>query len=620
MNNKLRILLAKFSKAFPITFIAVIVAFSIIQAPASGRTGDERSKSDETRPLRFKNVIERLSPSFEIEGFSFMPGVGFIDFDNDGFLDVYAVNGKGNPSGLFRSNQDGSFTNVAARARVTNLGQGTGVAVGDLNNDGFDDMYVANGSTIGDGVDSNDGPDRLYINNRNGTFREIAVAAGIREDGFNTSVAFFDYNKDGLLDIVVGRWVDFDFNPASAGRDVVPGAPSRLYRNNGNLTFTDVSARARIGNPRYNTWAIACFDYDNDDDVDVLLAYERGPIDVYRNNDNGTFTRVTERSGDVNAYGAWMGLAVGDYDNDGNFDIYSSNISDLRMTRDASIPPLVVPPPSTWDNPRPTLFRNNGDGTFTETSRASTNSQFQQFSWGCAFADFDNDGWQDITIAMNLAPVGVVGLEKEGAGPGRLLLNNRDGLFTDLTHAAGITNLGPDGNYLDGRGLAIADFNKDGAMDIFLQNVPQFEEQFPFGKTLIPGKGKPKFFKNQGTGNNWIELKLVGTGRSNLNAVGAKIVLTTRRNKQYRTIFGGGSIYGASSRIVHFGLGDEKRGDIEILWPDGRRQQIHNASANRIWTVVEGHNPSVEDLRFEDRDDKRSEDRDERRIADDDNR
>jgi hypothetical protein len=357
-----------------------------------------------------------------------------------------------------------------------------------------------------------------------------------------------------------------------------------------------VSAQAHIGNPRYNTWAVACFDYDNDNDVDILFGYERGPIDVYRNNNDGTFSRVTDQSGDVTAYGAWMGLAVGDYNNDGNFDIYSSNISDMRITRDPELPPLVVPPPSTWDIPRPTLFRNNGDGTFTETDRAVTNSHFQQFSWGCAFADFDNDGWQDIFLAMNLAPVGVIGREKEGAGPSKLLINNKNETFTDMTFAAGTANVGPDGNYLDGRGLAIADFNRDGAMDIFLQNVPQFEEPFPFGKTLIRGKGTPKFFENQGTGNNWVELKLVGTGRSNLNAVGAKIILTTKQNnKQYRTVYGGGSVYSASSRIVHFGLGDEKKGDIEITWPDGERQQIRNVAANRIWTIIEGSNQSVVD-------------------------
>ena len=149
MNSKLRIWGEKLSKAFPITFIAVIAAFSIIHPPASYRSAQAQSSSGGTQPLRFNNIVDKLSPPFEIRGFSFMPGAGFIDFDNDGFLDVYVVNGKGNPGGLFRNNQDGSFTDVAAQAGVANFGQGTGVAVGDLNNDGFDDMYVANGSTSG---------------------------------------------------------------------------------------------------------------------------------------------------------------------------------------------------------------------------------------------------------------------------------------------------------------------------------------------------------------------------------------------------------------------------------------------------------------------------------------
>src|SRR5262245_39014281 len=163
MNSKLRILRAKLWVVFPIALITGVAALSIVQAPYSNRSAQAQANQGVTRPLQFKNIIDKLSPSFVIREFSFMPGVGFIDFDNDGFLDIYVTSGKGFPSALFHNNQNGSFTDVAEQAGVTNLGQGTGVAVGDLNNDGFDDIYVANGSTIGDGIDSNDGPDRLYI-------------------------------------------------------------------------------------------------------------------------------------------------------------------------------------------------------------------------------------------------------------------------------------------------------------------------------------------------------------------------------------------------------------------------------------------------------------------------
>ncbi|MFA5984256.1 MAG: CRTAC1 family protein [Methylococcaceae bacterium] len=583
----------------PSSTAVVVLSFLGLMAGSNNLAAKEKQPR---KQLQFENIAAKLKPAFQTEGFSFMPGVGFIDYNNDSHLDIYVMNGKGKPNGLYRSNADGSFTDVAAAAGVADLGQGLGVAVGDLNNDGFDDLYVANGTTIGDGLDSQDGPDKLYINNRDGTFREISAQAGISENGVTSSVAMADYDNDGDLDIMVGRWVDFDFNPADAGRDIIPFASSHLYRNNGNLTFTDVTAEANVV-AGYNTWAIVWMDYDNDVDMDLFLAYERGPIDVFRNDGKGKFTRVTEQSGDLNAYGAWMGITVGDYNNDGLFDIFSTNISDLRITRDPALPPLVVPPPSTWDNPRPTLFRNNGDGTFTDVGKQAINSEQEKFSWGCAFADFNNDGWVDIYDAMNLAPVGVIGREREGAGPGGLHINNGDGTFDNQIFSANMANFGDDGNYLDARGLAIADFNKDGQMDLFLQNVAQFEEIFPFGKTIIPGKGTAKFFKNLGTDNNWLELRLIGAApKTNLNAVGAKVTLTTRSGKkQVRTIVGGASTYSASSRIIHFGLKNEKIANLEVRWPNGYTQWFDAIPANKLLTLVEGRTKVIQESDFEGR-------------------
>ena len=534
--------------------------------------------------VQFNNIASRLG-GFELDGFSFMPGVAVIDYNNDSFQDIYVANGKGQPNALFRNNRNGTFTNVADRAGVADLGQTSGLAVGDINNDGCDDLYVGSGSTVGDGLDSNDGPDSLYLNDCRGGFVDIAKKAGIKEDGFTSSVSMADYDNDGDLDILVGRWIDFDFNPANAGRDVVPAAPSHLYRNNGNLTFTDVTEEANVVT-NYNTWSVAWLDYDDDSDVDLFLGTERGPIDVFKNDGKGHFTKVTQQAGDLRAYGAWMGLTTGDYNNDGLIDLFGTNISDLRITRSPSLPALVVPPPDTWDNPRPTVFRNNGDGTFSDVGAQTINSMFEQFSWGCAFEDFNNDGLLDLFVSMNMAPVGVIGLEREGAGPSKLRLNNGNGSFTDVTFAAGVANFGPDGNYLDGRGMVTLDFDKDGRMDYFQVNVPQFVEGFPFGKTPIQGKGLPKFFHNRSSTGDWLELRLIGGRGTNRNAIGAKVTVTTRDGRrQVRTIGSGTSAFSAPSRILHFGLANDSVAKVEVRWPNGTTQRFGRLGKNSIWTL-----------------------------------
>ena len=576
-----------------LVLVATAVALCAHALPSWAVEGKKTDRGETQKPkaLHFQNIIDKFNPPFQIDGFSFMPGVGMIDFNNDGLIDIFFVNGTGHSAALYRNNGNGTFTDVAAQAGLAvpfTQGIPSGLAVGDINNDGCDDIYVAVGSSIVPGTVVDDGPDRLYLNNCNGTFTDITTKAGIHEDGNNTSVAFADVDGDGFLDLIVGRWVGFGINDPSLGRNQVPGRASRLYHNNGNNTFTDITETAHFGNDDFNTWSIAAYDYDNDGHVDVFLGYERGPIDVFHNNGDGTFTKVTDFAGDLKAFGAWMGIGVGDFDGDGCIDLHASNISDLRITRDPSLPPLVVPPPSTWDNPRPTLFHSNCDNTWTDVGLTSTNSSTLKFSWGTTFADFNNDGLQDVYLAENMAPVGVIGKEPQGAGPGALLLNNGNGTFTEDVFAAGVANTGPDGNYLDARGMAVADLNNDGQLDFIVVNVPQFVEPFPFGKTPIAGKSIPKVFLSQGTNNNWIELNLIGTGKSNRNAIGAVVTLTTHSGRQMRTVAGGTSAYSAPSRIVHFGLGRDREAKISVKWPDGKVQIFRDVPINRVLTVTQG--------------------------------
>lgn len=545
--------------------------------------------------LKFSDSAPQHMPGFEMDGFSFLPGTAVFDYDNNQWPDIYVLNGKGSPNALYRNMGDDGFVESGQLANLADLGQGTGLAVGDLNNDGYDDLYLAQGTTVGDGIDSLDGLDRVFINQGNGSFVDITPDSGINEPGFSTAIAMADYDSDGDLDIAVGRFIDFDFNDPTANR-TNPTKRTHLYRNNGDLTFTEVSQELGVI-ADFNTWAISWFDYDRDGDIDLFLAHEQGPISIFNNDGAGHFDNVTEQAGDVKAFGAWMGLAIGDYNNDGWQDIFATNISDLRVTRNPALPPLAVPPPETWDNPWPALFRNNGDGTFTELGEQAGVSIPQEFSWGTFFADFNNDGWQDLYVAQNFAPVGVINTADEGAGPGRVFINQRNGRFVDVAAISGAANTSASGDYLDARGAAYTDFNRDGRIDILLQNAPQFEELFPFGSTLKPGTGVLRLWVNESSDNNrWIGLQLVGSAPSNCNAVGAKVRLRSRGRWQYREITGGGSAFSYSERIVHFGLGRSRWARVEVTWPDGQQQTFNHLSSNRYWTIKQGGGEPVSNV------------------------
>ncbi len=566
--------------------LAVTLAISTTAIAESTKASKKAEKNSE---LIFKDVLAGFNPSFEMKGRSFMPGVAFIDYDNDSWIDIYIANGDGQPNALYRNLGNGSYVDLAPSAGVADLGYTTGVAVGDLNNDGYDDIYVGNQPSMGDGVNFPDGPDKLYINNKNGTFREIGVPAGIHEDGFTTSIAFLDYDGDGFLDIVVARFIDMDTFDPGANR-TNPTVRSHLYHNNGDLTFTDVTEKVGMGSD-FLTWSVAAFDYDNDGDIDIFLGHEQGPIAVFKNNGNSTFTDVTAQSGDLKDYGAWMGLAIGDYNNDGLQDIYATNLGDVRVTRDPSRPPIVVPPPETWDQPWPTLFRNNGDGTFTDVGDQAGVKVPYEVSWGTVFADFNNDGWQDIYMAQNLGFVGLIGDAGNGAGPGRLFVNQRNGTFKEEVEAAGAANVGP-GGWMDGRGTASADINKDGLMDFYVVNTSMYENTPPFN--LIAGSGKPHLFENRTkTDNHWLQLRLIGKNGSNHNAVGAKVEIKSKANtqagiKQINTVYGGGSAYSASERLLHFGLKEQNKVELVATWPDGVKQKLGIVRADQRLTIVEG--------------------------------
>jgi enediyne biosynthesis protein E4 len=503
-------------------------------------------------------------------------GVALLDYDNDGWLDIYLLNGstfaalKGKEPApramLFHNNHDGTFTDVTDKAGVANERWGFGVAVGDYDNDGWPDIYVANF-----------GKNRLYHNNHDGTFTDVAEKAGIALGGWSAGPTWGDYDHDGLLDLFVPGYVKFDPDhppvlgqpglslsscqfrgvTVMCGPRGLPGESDHLFHNNGDGTFTDVSKKAGVDDTRgYYGLASVFVDVDDDGWLDLAVANDSVPRYLYRNLHDGTFEDVSYLSGfaltNEGQAQASMGIAVGDYNRDGKVDFFITTFSDDYKT----------------------LYRNDGENNFSDvTFRAGLGGPTIPFlAWGAGFIDFDNDGLLDIFVANGHVYPSVDQRDWGTTWAQRpQLFRNLDGTkFQEVPPATG-SGLA---DVISARGAAFGDIFNDGHIDVVLNNMD----------------GPPALLRNMvKNSNHWITFKLIGGAKSPRDAIGAKVFLSVGGMRQRGDVISGGS-YGSSSDMrIHFGLGPtDKVEKVEIHWPSGRREEIAVPGVDRILALVEG--------------------------------
>jgi hypothetical protein len=502
-------------------------------------------------------------------------GAAFIDFDNDGWLDIFLVNGTRFESNfapgqaptnrLYKNNRDGTFTDITVKAGLVRTGWGQGVCAGDYDNDGFDDLYV---TYWGDCA--------LYHNNGNGTFTDVAAKAGVttrtpRLQRWNTGCAFVDYDRDGHLDLFVANYIDFDPKTAPlpesgpctyAGIMVACGPPGLqggrniLFHNNGDGTFTDVSAKSGIlKTPGTYGLGVLAADLDNDGWPDIYVANDSTSSTLYKNNHDGTFTDVAIESGiaysaDGKAQ-AGMGVDAADYDGDGLLDVVKTNFAGDTTS----------------------LYRNQGNFTFDEQAyQAGLGRNTRFLGWGAGFIDYDNDGWPDIFLCNGHVYPEVRDSALESGYRQRKVVyrNLRNGKFEDVSAALGpgVTELVP------GRGCAFGDFDNDGDVDVLVNCVNDVPQLLRCDSSLK---------------NNWIKLKLVGV-KSNRSAIGARVYCRTEGRTGIQEVRSGGSYLSQSDLRLHFGLGEATNCSLEIRWPNSGVQQIPDVRANQILTITEGQN------------------------------
>jgi len=495
----------------------------------------------------------------------FGPGVCVSDYDGDGWQDIYFVNtrdlynrGIKVQNALYHNNGDGTFTDVTDKAGVPGTGFGLGCVWGDYDNDGHPDLFV-----------SQYGRNVLYHNNGDGTFSDVTDKAGVAGMDFGTyfhsGAVFFDYDRDGKLDLYVGSYVAF---PPDAQRycklggavsscppSAYPGSPSILYHNNGDGTFTNVTKKAGMYQPNGKNLAVGVGDYDNDGWPDLFVANDGISAYLYHNEHNGTFKEEGSMSGmaftSAGLTMAAMCISLGDYNNDGWLDLF---ISDFQGSSDH-------------------MWKNDGQGNFDEVSDSVglTVPTRNILGFGGGFFDYDNDGWLDLFVAN-----GHVYPEIEQVLPevhykqiNSLFHNDRHGKFIDVTKSAGEGFTVPH----IGRGVAFADFDNDGFMDLVVAN----------------NNDPPSLLHNSGgNGNHFVSFKLIGT-KSNRDAIGARLKITAGGMSQIREVQSGGSYMSQHDLRAHFGLGDTSKIDkLEISWPSGAKQTFTDFPADQFYSIEEG--------------------------------
>ncbi len=498
-------------------------------------------------------------------------GVALIDYDRDGWPDIYftnaqsvdmALHGRKARSALYHNNRDGTFTDVTDKAGVGYPCWAMGAVVGDYNNDGWPDLLV----TCFGGV-------VLYRNNGDGTFTDVTKSAGLSGDTqWATGAAFGDYDNDGWADLFVSHYVDFHLNDMAAfgssdtckymGIDVqcgprgLKGAPDSLYHNNRDGTFTDVSKASGVGDAEHRYGLTAVWsDFDNDGKLDLFVTNDGQPNYLYRGNGAGKFVDAGFTSGvalnEDGAAQANMGIALGDF-------LHSGRMS------------LLI---SHFDNEYAALYRNNGDMNFTDVSIASGIAQGTRgyVGWGDAFVDFDNDGWQDFFLVNGHVYPQVDNLHSKlkYAEPKLLFLNQRNGTFKDISNAAGPAIQLPQVS----RGLAVGDLFNDGKLEAVVENLV----------------GRPMILRPEGgPQNHWISFRLEGV-KSNRLALNARVQATAGKLVQLGEVFSGGSYLSQNDIRIHLGLGSHERIDkAKILWPDGTVETLTHLIADRFYTVREG--------------------------------